>query len=130
MVDDRRPARVFDVDQSPQGHSLAVGVADFQPADILDAHTERGVGLDVDLPVSIEERNVVHVQTPEIRLEREIHVVERYLLGLEFVAVDFHEELWLVHREAAEKSEQMRVRVALVGQVPHGPLQARRPAPR
>ena len=72
---------------------------------------------------------VVDIQAPEIRLEREIHVVERHLLGLELVAVDLHEELGLVHREAAEQSDQPRVRVALVRQVPHGPLQGAEAGP-
>ena len=88
-----------------------------------------GIGLDVHLPVSIEQRNVVDVQAPEVRLEREIHVIERHLLGLELVAVDLHEELGLVHREAAEQSDQTRVRVALVRQVPHGPLQGAEAGP-
>ena len=33
---------------------------------------------------------------PEVGLQREVHVVERHLLGLELVAVDLDEELGLV----------------------------------
>ena len=70
VVDDRRAAGVLDVDQRAQRHALAVGVADLQLADVLDAHAVARVGLDVDLPVAVLEGEVVDVGRAEVGLQR------------------------------------------------------------
>ncbi len=62
VVDDGRARCVLHVDQRGQRHAVALGVADLQVADVLDAHAVLRFGLDVDLPVAVLEGEVVDVE--------------------------------------------------------------------
>ena len=113
MVDDGRPGGVLDVDQRGQGHAVALGVADLQLADVLDAHAVLRVGLDVDLPVAVLEGEVVDVERAQVGLEGVVDVVERHALGLGLLAVDVDEELGLRDAEAWRRGRRCPAGVAL-----------------
>ena len=68
------------------------GIA-FQVADVLDAHAELRVGLDVHLPVAVLEREVVHVDGAEVGLEGQVHVGEGDPEGLGLLAVEVDVQL-------------------------------------
>ena len=61
MIDDRRTAGVFNFDQSLQGNTISIGVADFQLADIFGPHPVAWIGLHVDLPVAILKGKVIDI---------------------------------------------------------------------
>ena len=65
-----------------QRHHLALAVADLQLADVVGPQAIAGVGLDVDLPVAVVEREVVDVGRAEVGLQRVEDVVEVHALLL------------------------------------------------
>ena len=127
VIDDSRPGSVFDMDQRGQRHAVALGVADLQPPDVLDAHAVLRVGLDVDLPVAVLEGEVVDVERSEIGLQGIVDVVERNALSLGLLAIDLDEYLGLGDTEGGEQRGDARLTLAFVGGGLHGALQGAQP---
>ena len=125
VVDDGRAGGVLHVDQRGQGHAVALGVADLQSADVLDAHAVLRVGLDVDLPVAVLEGEVVDVVRSQIGLQGIVDVVQRHGLGLGLLAVDFDEDLRLGHAEGGEEARRCPAGAGLRRPWPARPLAGR-----
>ncbi len=126
MRDDRRAARLPHRHQSREGHHLAGGVADFEPADVALPHAELLLGLGGHLPVAAEGGEVVDVGAAQIDLQRLVHVSQIDALGLHLGAIDLHEELRLARPEPGEEPHQPRLGGGGLGERCHRLLQSRR----
>ena len=89
----------MDIDQRTKLHPFAAGAANLQPTDVLGPHAIVGGGLDIDLPVTILEGEIVHIGRAKIGLQRGVNLVQRDPLRLRFFPVDLQVKLRLSHAE-------------------------------
>ena len=99
---------------APMGTIVPLGVADPQPADILDLVAVFGLGLRDDLPGAAEEVEVVDVQRAQVDLERLEDVLELDPLEHQGRPVDVKVDLGDVGPEDRGAADQLRL---LVGQL-------------
>ena len=91
--DHHGPGALADVHQRLQGYHLSLVIAHIDQADGRNVLAEASGGLQVDLPVSAEGVEVVHVVGPQIGFQRPVDVLHREPQSLHLGPIDLHVQL-------------------------------------
>ena len=102
-----RPLHELGFGERPDRHHAALGVADIDRVDVVDAVAKLRIGLDIDLPGAAENVEVVDVVTAERRLQRVENVADLDAEHLRFVAIDIEIDLRRVGGVSAEHAGKL-----------------------
>ena len=107
MIDHLRPGRLLQRDDIAERHqAVGVGTHVVLPQ-VPRVHAERLIGLHVNAIGAIVEVEIVHVLRAHVDAERLRDLADRHSDGLGLFAIDLHQLLRIVGREAGEQSSQI-----------------------